>query len=335
VIDEDFILRKIIFGKLLCALVMALGFMACAAQASDAFSRIIQPIRPGISSYAAADASASERADADGQDIAIQRYQADWVQSGAADARREWFYSLSYSAFEIDGGLSLPDSGVRIDDPLQDVELGLGYRAARGMDVYGAFANFGSASDKPFDSYDETSLMLNAFYNRARSRSDSWLFMLNYSNRRSFLTNVPLLGAAYVHAPDRRTMFVLGLPFLMLRYPLGARVDVSLNYFVPDQVKLEGAVNLWRGLSAVAGFSRDEDSFFIARREKSGEHLYYEESRVYSGLRFRARAGLRLALTVGYGLDRRFYQGEDGDSERDRVGLDEAADIGFSISRRF
>lgn len=325
------------YSKTSAALLTCVIFFlsACASLANDMFSRILQPIRPGVGSFLSAAGSATDSASAADEDMGLYRWRIFWLESRADSPRAEWFYSLSYSGFEIDGGLELPDTGIRIEDPLQDIEAGLGYRAMRGKDVYGLFSSLGSASDKPFDSYDETSLMLNAFYNMYRTPQSSWLLLVNYSNRRSFLNNIPIPGAAYVRAPDRRTLMIIGMPFLMLRYPLGDRFDVSLRYFVPDQFELEGSYKLARGCALLAGADRNEDSYFLADRQDADNHLYYEETRLYSGIKWSTRSGTTAKLTVGYALDRRFYQGEDDDSELDRVGVDDAADIIILISHRF
>ena len=314
----------------LCLLAMLVGIPLGAA-ASEGMSRIFRPIRPGLARSSSLWGGASEAAESDSGELALHRYGLRLSESRASDARTEWFYSFSYSGMNIDGDLLLPESGVLVDDLLQDVELGTGFRRARADDIYGWFASLGSASDKPFDSFDETSVMLNAFYKFTLTRSTAWMLMLNYSNRRSFLTNIPLPGAAYVYAPDRRTLIIAGMPFFMIKYPLGESTDISASYFVPDQIKVESNTKIGRGLGLLAGVERGEDSYFLADRASRDHSLYYEESRFYSGVGWRSREGTSIKLTAGYALDRHFYQGEDSDeSDRDRVGVEDGFDMGIT-----
>lgn len=301
------------------------------ASGSEGMMRIFRPIQPGVGRTLLFEAAAGEEVETASSDISLQRFSLDWYESRADSARSEWYHSFSYSGFNISGDLLLPDSGVLVDDLLQDVELGLGCRGARADDIYGCFASIGSASDRPFDSLDETSLMLNAFYKLARNPASAWMLMLNYSNRRSFLPNIPLPGAAYVYNPDRRTVIIAGMPFFLARYPLTARSEISARYFVPDQIKIESNTRLADNLELLAGVERDEESYFLAGRANREDRLYYEETRLYAGFGWRPESSRRIELTLGYALDRRFYQGEDSDErDRDRVGVEDGFDLGIT-----
>ena len=61
---------------------------------------------------------------------------------------------------------------------------------------WGAGASVGSASDVPFHSIHETIFSAAARYEIPSKERNSWVFLLNYSNNRTFLNNVPLPGVA-------------------------------------------------------------------------------------------------------------------------------------------
>lgn len=305
--------------------------------AEEGFSRILRPIRTGRSSFVKASGMASEESGPGSQDLSLHRYSTMLAESRARDASREWFYSAALKGLYVDGDLFLPDSETKVDGLLQDVEFGFGSRHAReNKDMYGWFANLGSASDRPFNSYDEISIMLNAFYKLRGSQTASWMFILNYSNRRSFLPNIPIPGAAYVYQPDRRTLVIAGMPFFMLRYPLGNATDLNIRYFVPDQIEAGIETRISKNLSLLAGARKDEESYFLADREDADDQLYYEETRAFSGLKWKPDRKTELEFVIGYGLDCYFYQGEDDDDDhRDRVDLDDSASVSLAFSRRF
>lgn len=305
-------------------------------RAQDMMGRLMRPVRPGSSTFLRLSAFHTEAADADGTDVSIRGFDAGAGFSRASESAREWTVFSSITGFDIEDPIVLPDSGMRLDDTLYDVEFGLGYRRMMQDDMIGGFASAGSASDRPFNSYDELSLMVNVFYKYTRSPVSSWMFLANYSNRRSFLPHVPLPGAAYIYQPGRRTLIVAGMPFFMARFPAGKSTDIMLRYFIPDQVKLESATRLGRGFSLLAGGERDETSFFLSDRDQKEDALFYLENRVYGGLQWADRGSTEIRCTVGYAMDRHFFQGEDDDEDDiDRVNLDDAADLRISVSRRF
>jgi len=307
------------------------------AVAQEGFSRILRPIRPGKSTFVKTTGMASEDSGYGDKELGLHRYDVMLAESRAANAEREWFYSAGIKGLYMDGDLILPDTGTKVDELLQDIEFGFGSRHTRAnRDMYGWFASVGSASDQAFNSYDEISIMLNAFYKLNGSRTAAWMFMLNYSNRRSFLPNVPIPGAAYVYQPNRRTLIIAGMPFFMIRYPLGAATDLKVRYFVPDQIEIGTETRIYKNLYLLTGARKDEESYFLADRADTDDRLYYEESRVFGGLKWKPDEKTEVELVAGYGFDCFFYQGEDDDDDhQDRVDLDDAASINIALSRRF
>ncbi len=234
--------------RIATVLTISLCIASQQVSANSMMSHLFRPIRPGTNYFIGIDALET-RSQGSGEDkLSIQDYGMTLMAISAGDEQRQMMYSLRYSGFDLSRDLTLPDTGMTISDTLQDVEFGLGSRRAREGDIYGWFGYIGSASDTPFESIEEVSVMFNAFYNRRVTRAGSWLYMLNYSNRRSFLADIPIPGVAYAYAPDRRTTIVAGVPFIMVQYPFGEIFSLDVRYFVPDMVKLEGSAGVLRGL---------------------------------------------------------------------------------------
>lgn len=302
--------------------------------ANSMMAHLFRPIRPGTNYFIGIDARESESQGSGEDKLSLQDYGITLMAISAGDESRQMMYSLRYGGLDLSRDLTLPDTGIAISDTLEDVVIGLGCRRARDGDMYGWFGYVGSASDRPFDSFHEVSVMFNAFYNRRVTRAGSWLYLLNYSNRRSFLTDIPIPGIAYAYVPDNRTTIVAGAPFLMLQYPLGEAFSVDMRYFVPDMIKLDAIIRVHRNMAFFAGLERDEESYFLSEREERRRRLYYQENRFYGGVRFSPGRATSLEVMGGYATDRRFFQSRTrSGSDRDRVDLDNAAYLGIRLSQ--
>src|SRR5262249_6539956 len=99
-------------------------------------------------------------------------------------------------------------------DDLWNVHVGTSYRHlfSNGW-VGGGNVTVGSASDKPFHSFDEMVVGASSFLRVPQGEHNAWLFSLNYSTNREFLNGIPLPGAAYFYAPTDWFQATIGLPF--------------------------------------------------------------------------------------------------------------------------
>src|SRR5690606_26064877 len=83
-------------------------------------------------------------------------------------------------------------------------------RMTEDQNFWSAAVSFGSASDEPFKNGRDSTLGAN-FLKKFNRR---WFGILNYSNNRSFLNNIPLPGFIYVKEMSQERSLILGFPIV-------------------------------------------------------------------------------------------------------------------------
>lgn len=314
------------------------GMTGSASAQNDVMGRVFGPIIPGSGGVWHEDLRWVDATETEKDQPSVQwwDYQAAYTHHWASTNRSEWMVLAGFRMIEISETLRLSASDVEIPNDLYDVEAGLGRRwlTERG-NLAGWFALVGSASDRPFQSYDETSLMLNAFYRYSQSRESAWLWMANYSNRRSFLPHIPLVGVAWQYTPSRRRMALLGFPFSMLRWTMGRDMTGLLTYMPADRLRLEFEKPLTPSWSVALGGERYEDSFFPSDRNDADDTLYFTGDRAYLKTSWKATRRLTLHAGTAYEAGRRIHLGEDDDDDEDRLDLDDGWTFSASLTWRY
>jgi len=231
----------------------------------------------------------------------------DEVRGGGAVARgADERWNVSGRAGQVALGATpvvLP-SGVLVPTKLWHLQAGAGYtREQGGRRRWGANASLGSASDRPFDSFGEVSGAVSAFRQIPSGARASWILMLNYSNNRTFLNNVPLPGAAYLtRSEDGRVTLAAGFPFLYLRWrPDDAWTLTANDFGFANAYAVEAERRVSGALSAYARVERDPLQWLRAGRSASTDRLIFDSGDVRAG----ARAALG-AVTADFSGGRTF-----------------------------
>lgn len=183
-------------------------------------------------------------------------------------------YNLSF------GNLVSSSDFVPVND-LHSVQYGFVW-AHEGEDknTWGVSGNYGSASDKPFDSADVSSFDLTLTRKISKTATSSWIYFLNYSNNRTILNNIPLPGFAYTFMEEDKTSGgVIGLPFVSYWWRPTQRVFISALYFVPAKLNLQAGYMLWGPFQLNARLEHGQQTFFRAGRSDKKEQIYYETSK--------------------------------------------------------
>jgi hypothetical protein len=197
---------------------------------------------------------------------------------------------------------------------LWDVSLGAGYRHKFDNDwVAGAQFAFGSASDRPFASGEEITVTANGFLRIPAGETDGWVFLLNYSNNREFLPNVPIPGIAYDWDPGETVRALLGIPLTSVRWEPLDRLTLEGFYFIPRTIRAKVGYQLLDPLQLYATFAWDNDRFFRADRDDDDDRLFFYEKRVMGGVRWDITEDVWLDLAGGYVFDRFFFEAEEYD----------------------
>lgn len=189
-------------------------------------------------------------------------------------------YNLSFS------NLVSSSDFVPVND-LHSVQYGFAWaKEDTDKNTWGLAGNYGSASDKPFDSADVSSFDLTLTRKISKTATSSWIYFLNYSNNRTFLNNIPLPGFAYTFMEEDKTSGgVIGLPFVSYWWRPTDRVFASVLYLIPARLNLQAGYMLWGPFQANAKLEHGQQTFFRSGRAEKKEQIYYETSRAALSLK--------------------------------------------------
>ena len=245
----------------------------------------------------------------------------------------DWSVGLGSAHYRIDTAAVLPQSGVAIPKDIWDIKLGAGYRHHfQNRRSAGLLLGVHSPSDRPFNSIDETVIDATAFYRVPAKDRNSWVFFLNYGNRRSFLNHVPLPGMAYAYAPSRETFALIGLPVAMARTRFRDDWSLDIFYFPPVRGRVTLAYALSPRLSPYVTVRSYRDAFLLADRSDPDEWLRHEIIEGDLGLKWQATERLSLDAHIGYAFDRKVYQSDSFGDDDD--GLDLDSGVAFRLAAR-
>jgi hypothetical protein len=217
----------------------------------------------------------------------------------------------------------LPNTGESFPDELWNIRLGGQYRQRFDNGWIGGVAlGFGSASDKPFASWDEVFLDVNLFARMPDGGRNAWLFFLNYSKTREFLPNVPLPGVGYWYEPNDQARLVVGIPFAFLNLRPMKEVSFSFSYFFVRSVRARVTYSPLGFLHLYGNFEWRNESYYRAERQDDKDRLFYYEKQIAAGARVSLNRRFSLDLSGGYAFDRFYFEGRNyEDRDRNRVSI--------------
>lgn len=196
---------------------------------------------------------------------------------------------------------------------LYDLRLGLGYTKMLENDrVWSVAMRYGSASDRPFKDASVSTLGATALYAYPSSSPDGrWLLLLDYSNNRPILNNLPLPGFAYFHTPSPKFRAVYGAPFANVNWRFVDNwslelftlfpwiIQGSLNYHINDYAKI------------YTGLDFSQMTYYIFGRANKKDRLFYDEKKLFLGIKSPLSRIVSVELETGYAFDRRFFSDEN------------------------
>ncbi|NCN42439.1 hypothetical protein GW916_14475 [bacterium] len=169
-----------------------------------------------------------------------------------------------------------------------------------------------SPSDRPFHSFYETTINFNGILapkeDLREIKDNYWLFILNYSNTRSFLPDIPLPGFTYVIRTESGWTYSLGAPFVSVSYFDFRKWSFRLSvgpYFYSTQLSY-GPPFLQAGLSS----SWRQSSYFLYERTNRQERLYLDEKELSLFFKAPIKKGLLAELKTSYLFDQNMRMGE-------------------------
>jgi hypothetical protein len=218
----------------------------------------------------------------------------------------------------------LPDSGRNFPGNFWNLNAALSYRHSMGEGwLWGAMAGLGSPSNKPFHSSDEMDVNFTGFLRVPHGPRNAWLFLLNYTNNRDFLSGAPLPGLAYLYHPNHKFRMILGAPLFALKYDPTRNWTVSLYYMYPRNVDARLTWHAAHWLHFYIGFDWSNYRYYLADRSHRENRLFYFQKRGFIGSNVVLGGGLILTLETGCSFDRLFFEGENyGDRHQERIDLE-------------
>lgn len=223
-----------------------------------------------------------------------------------------WSMSARAGLWDLESSARLPAYGMGVLEKLYDVQAGLSYSHTReGQGSWGGNLQVGSQSNKPFDTLRETTLSLSGYRAFARKESSQWILIANYSNNRSFLNNIPIVGVAYSYAPSKDFSAVFGAPFVFIRWVPKEKWVFTYFGLIPWNHRIELSHFVFGPIQVMATFESVPSLFLLADRADSRERLFYDERKASIGVKSPISKILSLELRGGYAFDRSMFQAQN------------------------
>lgn len=192
-------------------------------------------------------------------------------------------------------------------------------------------ASYGSASDELFKNGRDATIQSNVLY----QTDPHWIFVVNYSNNRNFLNNVPLPGVIYIGTMSREKQLILGFPFILWGGPVG---EFSFRYqaLLPYVHRIRLAYKGWKPLQFNLGAEQDTHAFFYSQRQDDDERTFWFERRAYIGVEKSLGPILNVEFQLGRAFDREFFAAQSIGRKHESVReLDDATYLGFGVRSSF
>ena len=239
--------------------------------------------------------------------------------------------TLTFSGeFEtLDTGFSdfnIGRENVSTDGHLSNQSVSLGYKRNIGSlgENLSLTLSYGSASDKTFSNSRNNAVNLTATYGFKKSNEKSqWLLLLNYSNNRTFLNNIPLPSVGYLYRPSDKFTVFAGLPFISLTWVDFPNYIHSIS-ISPASLKLDFSWGILGPIRFYSLFNYQAQSYLHLNRSEDELRLLFVEKRVGVGLRAPVSRAVSFDFGLGYSFDRYLFEGEGVYSKiGDKLYLDE------------
>lgn len=190
-----------------------------------------------------------------------------------------------------------------------DQRLSLGYSQMLDQnDFWSLSLRYGSPSDKPFADEDLISFGGTFFYSQKKAEDTRWLWLVDYSNNRPILNNLPLPGFAYVYTPSKEFRLIVGAPFVSLNWEFHPNWVWDFSTLVPWTLKSTLGYKFMPFAKAYTGFDFSQLSYFLADREDSRERLFFDEKKIFVGISSPLAKFAFAEIESGYAFDREFFK---------------------------
>lgn len=230
-------------------------------------------------------------------------------------SRSEWILSTQAEIWELDTSARFDESGWKVPGQLADVRFGVTYRQVINDGwVFSQNLQFGSASDKPFDSIEETWAGGTSLLRIPDGQYNAWLLMLNFQTGRE----IPVFPAvAYQIVLHRTLAAVVGLPVLAIRYWPADWLELDALAAPPGDLDANLTIKPTQWLKTRIGFDWTRSSFARADRDAWNDRIDIVQKRAKAGAELALSEQLKLKAGGGYAFDRMVGEGKNWDERND------------------
>lgn len=192
--------------------------------------------------------------------------------------------------------------------------------------------SFGAASDRPFKNSRDNTIGANILW----KYDAKWFVILNYSNNRSFLNNVPLPGAFYVSEASRTRTLIIGFPFLMWIQPVSENWSFRYLVLMPWSHRLRFYYEKFKVVRPYLGFEQHPQTYFIHDRKERYDRLFWFERRLTTGIEGMISPKLKYDFGGGYAFDREFFEARNFQEKKNfLINLEASWYVGLTLRYKF
>ncbi|WP_413584165.1 hypothetical protein [Bdellovibrio sp. HCB274] len=229
----------------------------------------------------------------------------------------------SWAITTLGNWLDLYPDQTGIMPDLYQFDVGVTYSRMINEKKYWAMnANFGSASDKPFKDPSVNTIGANYFYVNPVDETATWIYLVNYSNNRPILNNIPIPGFAYMYTPSKTFRGIFGAPFAQIYWEFVDRWSLNFFTLIPWVIKTSVDYSIAGPMKVSLGLDFFQSTYYIFGRENRQERLFYDEKRLFLGFKSPLSKTFMVEAEAGYAFDRRYFSAENYEpNPRNAIGL--------------
>jgi hypothetical protein len=200
----------------------------------------------------------------------------------------------------------------KIQPDLYSVHLGGSYtHLLEGGKALSLSASFGSSSDKPFKDPNLYIFEGTATYSFPGSQTGYWLLLVNYSNNRPILNNIPIPGFAYTYMPSKTFRGTFGAPFAAIYWQFADRWSLNTFALVPWILDTTVSYSISASTQVFSGINFSQSTFLQYGRVNTSERIYFEERKLFVGVKSPLNKFFLGEFETGYAFDRSFFSAEN------------------------
>lgn len=193
-----------------------------------------------------------------------------------------------------------------------DLKMGLGYtKALDDKRLWSASIRYGSASDRLFANSSASTIGATWFYSYPKDETARWMFLVDYSNNRPILNNIPLPGFAYFYTPSKTFKLAVGAPFASVTWDFHEYWGLEGFTLVPWVVKGNLYYRINDFAKVYTGLDFSQITYYLADRTNNKERVFYDEKKLFLGVKSPLNKNILADFEVGHAFDRAFFQAEE------------------------